>query len=554
MTSVGAWLPADGLTLEKNALLAVKELVQSLALTAGPGAGKTEVLAQRADFLLRTGESRYPKRILAISFKVDASKNLKQRVQKRCGFELASRFDSHTFHGFAKRIIDRFRPVLLGADILEPGYKIGTQFVPGKQIKFDQLIPLAIKVLSSSAAARNALCQTYSDVFLDEFQDCTTEQYELLNLIFLGKPIRLTAVGDVKQKIMGWAGAMDGIFARFVGDFGAKPLHLFRNFRSKPRLLRMQNEVIRALDPDAVMAGELIAGDEGEIIAYHFGDSKEEAAYIVNAIRQWVTVDQIPLHEIAILFSRQISDYGTFIMEGLDAAGIPYRNEHLSQDLVNEPVARLIIDYLACLYRPREPKGWMRLMEQFSVVDSEDNESTVQAVFESVYSAHRKRVKASARSTQPYDSWWDMAQEFLEQVGLPLLTSLSPDYEAQARLGEVVGQTHQQLNMLYEQGSDLLSALDRFSNDQAIRLLTVHKSKGLEFHSVIMPAIETQTFWGKAYEERCSFFVGISRAKDRLLLTNCDRRFTPPTHPAMWKESRSQHAEFIGYIVPFLST
>lgn len=554
MTTVDAWLPADGLTLEKNALLAVKELEQSLALTAGPGAGKTEVLAQRADFLLRTGVSRYPKRILAISFKVDASRNLKQRVQKRCGFELASRFDSYTFHGFAKRIIDRFRPVLQGADILEPGYKIGTQFVPRRQIKFDQLIPLAIKVLSSSAAARNALCQTYSDVFLDEFQDCTTEQYELLSLIFLGKPIRLTAVGDVKQKIMGWAGAMDGIFARFVSDFGAKPLHLFRNFRSKPKLLRMQNEVIRALDPDAVIAGELIAGDEGEIIAYHFGDSKEEAAYIVNAIRQWVTVDQIPLHEIAILFSRQISDYGTFIMEGLDAAGIPYRNEYLSQDLVNEPVARLIIDYLACLYRPREPKGWMRLMEQFSVVDSEDNESTVQAVFESVYSAHRKRVKASARSTQPYDSWWDMAQEFLEQVGLPLLTSLSPDYEAQARLGEVVGQTHQQLNVLYEQGSDLLSALDRFSNDQAIRLLTVHKSKGLEFHSVIMPAIETQTFWGKAYEERCSFFVGISRAKDRLLLTNCDRRFTPPTHPAMWKESRSQHAEFIGYIVPFLST
>lgn len=189
MTAVAAWLPADGLILEKNALLAVKELGQSLALTAGPGAGKTEVLAQRADFLLRTGESRYPKRILAISFKVDASKNLKQRVQKRCGFELASRFDSYTFHGFAKRIIDRFRPVLQGADYLEPGYKIGTQFVHGKQIKFDQLIPLAIKVLSSSKVARNALCQTYSDVFLDEFQDCTTEQYALLHLIFLGKPI-----------------------------------------------------------------------------------------------------------------------------------------------------------------------------------------------------------------------------------------------------------------------------------------------------------------------------------------------------------------------------
>ena len=46
------------------------------------------MLAQRADFLLRTGTCRYPKRILAISFKVDASHNLKARVRKRCGPEL----------------------------------------------------------------------------------------------------------------------------------------------------------------------------------------------------------------------------------------------------------------------------------------------------------------------------------------------------------------------------------------------------------------------------------------------------------------------------------
>lgn len=76
MIAVDAWLPSDGLTLEPNALLAAKEQARCLALTAGPGAGKTEMLAQRADFLLRTGTCRYPKRILAISFKVDASKKL----------------------------------------------------------------------------------------------------------------------------------------------------------------------------------------------------------------------------------------------------------------------------------------------------------------------------------------------------------------------------------------------------------------------------------------------------------------------------------------------
>lgn len=57
------WKPVGGLTLEPNALLATKEAISSVALTAGPGAGKTELLAQRADFLLRTNNCPYPKRI-----------------------------------------------------------------------------------------------------------------------------------------------------------------------------------------------------------------------------------------------------------------------------------------------------------------------------------------------------------------------------------------------------------------------------------------------------------------------------------------------------------
>mgnify|MGYP001763333026 CR=1 FL=1 len=89
MISIDIWKPSDGLILEPNALRAAKELERCLALTAGPGAGKTEMLAQKADFLLRTNSCPYPKRILAISFKVDASKNLKERVYRRCGTDLS---------------------------------------------------------------------------------------------------------------------------------------------------------------------------------------------------------------------------------------------------------------------------------------------------------------------------------------------------------------------------------------------------------------------------------------------------------------------------------
>ncbi len=122
MIAPDEWIPADGMTLEPNASQAVREQVTNVVVTAGPGAGKTELLAQRADFLLRTGGCRYPRRILAISFKVDAARNIKERVQQRCGADLAARFDSFTFHAFAKRIIDNYRILLTGKDALAPDY------------------------------------------------------------------------------------------------------------------------------------------------------------------------------------------------------------------------------------------------------------------------------------------------------------------------------------------------------------------------------------------------------------------------------------------------
>jgi len=196
------WVPSSGLTLEPNANVVATSQYGSIALMAGPGAGKTEVLSQRADFLLRTGTCKYPKRILAISFKRDASENLKERVQKRCGKEIASRFDSYTFHAFAKRIIDIFRPFLLGRDALNENYTIGEQRVSKTQITFYDLVPLANEIISNCPAASNSIRQTYSDVFLDEFQDCTNFQYTLVKNAFLGSSIRLVAVGDTNQRIM----------------------------------------------------------------------------------------------------------------------------------------------------------------------------------------------------------------------------------------------------------------------------------------------------------------------------------------------------------------
>ena len=102
------WCPADGFRLEAEAMDTVVKDKNTLVV-AGPGAGKTELLAQRACFLLETNTCRYPKKILAISFKNDAADNLRERVELRCGKELALRFESKTYDAFAKEIVDRFK-------------------------------------------------------------------------------------------------------------------------------------------------------------------------------------------------------------------------------------------------------------------------------------------------------------------------------------------------------------------------------------------------------------------------------------------------------------
>ncbi|MDB0510977.1 ATP-dependent helicase [Ralstonia solanacearum] len=553
MITPKVWKPADGLTLEPNALRAAKEQERCLALTAGPGAGKTEMLAQRADFLLRTRSCCYPKRILAISFKVDASKNLKERVRRRCGLDLATRFDSYTFHAFAKRIIDRFRPLLKGADALDAGYKIGNQKIARKQIEFSELVTLATWILTHSAAARNAIRQTYCDVFLDEFQDCTGQQYELVKAAFLGARIRLTAVGDTKQKIMGWAGAMDGIFEQFAVDFSAIPLNMYRNFRSQPVLLRMQNEIIRVLDPASAMPEEQVVGAGGQVIEVRFDNCRQEAEGLTDLIAGWIKVEQIPPSEIAVLVSKQLDLYARHLMQTLDDRGIPYRNEQQLQDISTEPAARLIVDYLSCVYGRREPQAWTRLMNQLTPFSDDEAEFSSRQDLAHFISAQRKTSAVAALIDGPFSGWWACVRAVLQKIGIDTLVALSPDYEAHERLKEVIRETKGRIEELLKREPDLPKALERFSDEQAVRLLTIHKSKGLEFDSVIILGVEQETFWGDADAERCAFFVGVSRAKRRLVLSVSHHREIPPSKPRGWKVQRRPHTEYLAYSRPFVS-
>lgn len=538
------WQPADGLLLEPNALLAAREPTRSLALTAGPGAGKTEMLAQRADFLLRTGTSRYPQRILAIAFKVDAARNLKERVRRRCGAELSARLDSHTFHAFAKRLIDRFRVVLTGPDVLDADFTIGHQRISRRQITFKDMVPLAVSILKTSAVARNAVRQTYSHVFLDEFQDCTQEQYELIHTAFHGTPIPLTAVGDTKQRIMGWAGAMEGIFEQFVADFGALTRNLYQNFRSQPRLRRMQNAMVRVMDPDAAVPEDELKGDAGSIENVAFASCRDEARSLAGRILEWTRQGLAP-SQVAVLVPRWPELYARGLMEELGRVGVAFRDENALQDLSTEPVAQLIVDFLRVVVGEREAEAYGRLMGVLVGRGAdEEAESARWHRFIEPLRDHVRRPGASIPDAALLHAW---STALVGSVGPEALRALSSDYEQGTRLEELVAQTHDRIAGLLALEKDAAKALARFGEDSAVRIMTIHKCKGLEFDTVILLGVEEQTFWAKPVEERALYFVGVSRARSRLVLTTAQRRDRPAGHAGAWYVARTPHAEFLGY-------
>ncbi|MFC7580075.1 UvrD-helicase domain-containing protein [Schaalia naturae] len=542
------WRPPEDITLEPNALRAVREPMANVVVTAGPGAGKTELLAERADFLLTTGACRYPRRILAISFKVDAERNIRERVRKRCGEQLAARFDSFTFHAFAKQIIDNYRVLFTGNDALDPDYTVDrSDRVPHRQITFDDLVPLAIDILQKSPFVRNAIRQTYSHVFLDEFQDTTSNQYSLLKEVFIDSNVVLTAVGDVKQRIMSWAGALDGIMQTFSVDFAAQPLPLYQNYRSEPVLRRMQNRIVQVMDPTAAIPVAELVGTEGSVTVMPFTTSADEAVGITDQIEAWLNTG-VPASEIAILVRQQPHLVCELLIDELNARGIASRNEQLRQDLTAEPAVIVILDLIRVVADDRRPAAYARLMRLVTRMSRTEEMALRNARAVSRFlEAERETFREGTASRSDSNEWKKVIVGFLRLVTKPVMCALSPEYQHGKHLNQLIKQTFDVFCRELDKDGDPIAALVRLSEDEAVRILTIHKSKGLEFEKVVVVGVESEFFWAEIDDCRAEFFVAISRAKNELILTCAQRRPRPTNAPWRWEEQRHPMKEFLNY-------
>ncbi|HEX4832750.1 MAG TPA: UvrD-helicase domain-containing protein, partial [Trebonia sp.] len=128
---------------------------------------------------------------------------------------------------------------------------------------------------------------TYPYVFVDEFEDTTRAQLSFLKTAF--GTATITAVGDRKQRIMGFAGALPDALNRYSAAFAATKYELTWNFRSSDNLVLLQHIIASRLDPDVARAVSKAAPEAGHVPAslWTYTSADREAEHIAG----WIAAD-----------------------------------------------------------------------------------------------------------------------------------------------------------------------------------------------------------------------------------------------------------------------
>ncbi|AUM63891.1 ATP-dependent helicase [Brevibacillus laterosporus] len=594
------WEPVDGMVLEPIARTVVRSHLNSVII-AGPGAGKTELLAQRACYLLQTGLCKEPQKILAISLKVDAADNLRERVEKRCGTELSKRFESRTFDSFSKSLVDRFRLsidmeyrpkkdydiIFTTKEVREiavgfltenhptnPNWQHSINFdvlfkhlaidsLPFSEddtdiynwirrrlwhiliygnntlkssITFPMISRLAEYIIRNNFALKKALQSTYSHVFLDEFQDTTYHQYDLLKIAFKDSDSILTAVGDDKQRIMGWANAMDNSFGQFLVDFKAVEYHLSLNHRSAPKLVEIQNVLANSMRQGAtnVTSSDKWGDQDGICQVWNFPNHFIEAEHIALEISKKIHGKNIRPRDICILVKQQEHIYAKVLMRKLETLNINSRIEKEYQDLLGEECIEIINDFIMLISSEQSPNSWQRVMDLMiylngfdPAVDLEELvkleehlQSFINEMKPAVEVKHLEEVQALALASTLF-------QSILKFVGMDKIRSAYPKYLRDSYFKEIIDNGVQKLSESYMKRFNWYEAVLEFLGEYSIPIMTIHKSKGLEYHTVFFLGLEDDAFWSfKTQEDAdlCAFFVALSRAKQEVFFTFSNSR------------------------------
>ena len=440
-------------------------------------------------------------------------------------------------------------------------------------VDFAELLLRAHELLRDTPALLGHYRARFRDLLVDEFQDTNAIQYAFVRVL-AGDSGRVFVVGDDDQAIYGWRGARVENVQQFLRDFpGARTIRLEQNYRSSANILNAANAVI-SHNPDRI--GKQLWTDSGEgepVDVYAAYNEMDEARFVVERIRQWVR-EGGSWSEAAVLYRSNAQSRA--LEEVLLAEQVPYRvyggmrfferaeikdtlaylrlvanrgDDAAFERTVNTPVRGIgdrTLDEVRRRARERSVSLWQAasaLVAENALAARARNAvagflSLIEALdAETVDLALKDRVDHVLARTRLREHWSSEARGQLDAESrlenLDELVSVASRF-SRAELDEDQQSMSELVAFLsyaaLEAGEGQAQA-----DEDGVQLMTLHSAKGLEFPLVLLVGVEEGVFpssksleeSGRLEEERRLAYVGITRARHKLVLT--------------WAESRRIH-------------
>jgi len=427
-------------------------------------------------------------------------------------------------------------------------------------VDFDDLIRLPVAVLDKDEEARLAWRERVRHLLVDECQDTNGAQYRLLKLL-AGERGAFTAVGDDDQSIYTWRGANPENLAELSRDYPKlKVIKLEQNYRCARRILRSANALIAN---NAHVFEKKLWSEESEgppLRIVECRDDEHEAECAAAAIAHLAQKHKAPWHEFAVLYRG--NHQSRPLEKALRLARIPYHVTGGTAFLDRAEVKDLL-SYLRLINNPDDDAAFLRVvnlpkrdigsttLEKLGGIAGARHVSLLRAAqSDAVLSQLAPRAATSLgafaalirefSARAHYVAAADLVDELSTRIGYAehVGSQIKEPALRERRLGNLK-ELSEWLRAMSKEGAAgdlaaqlaLLSYGDRDEPGNAVRLMTLHSAKGLEFRFVTIVGLEEGSLphegslaEGRIEEERRLMYVGLTRAKEQVALMYAQRQ------------------------------
>ncbi len=441
---------------------------------------------------------------------------------------------------------------------------------------FDDILVNMNILLRDNAQARQRLCERFSYIMVDEYQDTNFAQYNILKRLTTLHH-NICVVGDDSQSIYAFRGAQVQNILNFKKDFPeSKIFRLERNYRSTKVIVNAANSVI-AHNSSRIPKDCYSEGAEGEKIrVFNCGNESDEAANIIYEIGRRISSDGAGYGDFAILYRTNAQSRA--LEDALRRRNIPYM-VYSGNSFFERAEVKDMMAYFKLVLNVHDDESFKRAIGSHSrgigassvaALTSAANAHAI-SLFKSIWLDDLEQfgLKPSAVSrfrdfgdkfgklaskVQSVDAY-TLAKEIADESGYPASLKADNSFEAKSRYENVselldsVASYVQERNDEAEQNGDdvseatladymenisLLSNADTSGGEdgQKVSLMTVHAAKGLEYDYVFVAGMENNLFPSltslgsskELEEERRLFYVALTRAKKSVVLSHCNSR------------------------------